>query len=731
MLHWPVHLPAARRTAALLVGALLLTSCASPRSAPARTGGGGAQVPPPANQPTFTVTRGSITDIIQSSGRVVAAQQQVLYFRQSGHLNSFAVHLNDTVKAGQVLATLDTSALQAQIQQAQAAVDAANLTLEADKEAQATAASTASSSGQVITPQDVASADAAVKSTQAAYDAAQANLTAVETPNPQAVKLAQAAVTQQQSALAKAQLQLQKLTAGPSATDVQQAQAGVRSAQAKLDAAQQQLKVVQAGPTAVQIAQARATLEQAQAQFQAANAAYAVFQNGPSDAQRQQAALAVTQAKNALFAAQTKRDSVCSNAGKTTSQADCNVANAAVATAQSNLDAAQQAVNQVGSVSPTDRLAAEAAYKKAEDTFTAAQQTYQEMLQGALPASSGGASSSGHISHATQVAQAQGAVQQAQAGVIAAQATLTGLTPTANAIAQARQAVATAQAGLHNAQVQLDGLLNPSATAVQQAKDQVSEAAAAITAAQAKAQKLRDLVGQANTNDLDIAIDQNAVTQAELAVGALQDQLSQMQIVAPFAGKVIATSGQAGDQIGAYAPVLTIANPATLQVAVDLSPDQLSRVAIGQQVTMTLREFPGQNISGTVTGLPSAVLASSNQDQNSPGAAAAAGSSGGSGGASSAAPAVDPNAVTITPKWPGPGVGLGSVAKLSISAETKTGVLLVPTSAINKTANRTFVLVENNGHQLPVTVQIGIQNTDMTEITSGLTAGQKVFQRAG
>src|SRR6185437_14103075 len=135
MLHWPVHLPAARRTAALLVGALLLTSCASPRSAPARTGGGGAQVPPPANQPTFTVTRGSITDIIQSSGRVVAAQQQVLYFRQSGHLNSFAVHLNDTVKAGQVLATLDTSALQAQIQQAQAAVDAANLTLEADKEA--------------------------------------------------------------------------------------------------------------------------------------------------------------------------------------------------------------------------------------------------------------------------------------------------------------------------------------------------------------------------------------------------------------------------------------------------------------------------------------------------------------------------------------------------------------------------------------------------------------------
>lgn len=726
----PVSLPAARQAAALLAGAIILASCTSARSAPASTGSS-VQVPPPATQPTFTVTRGAITDIIQSSGRVVPAQQQVLYFKQAGHLNSIAVHLNDSVKAGQVLAVLDTTALMGQIQQQQAVVDAANLTLEKTKELQATQGATSSSNGKVVTPQDVASADAAIGSAQAAVDAARANLATVETPNPQAVEQAQAAVVQAQAAFGKAQLRLQALTAGPSGTDVQQAQAGIQIAQAKVDAAQQQLKVVQAGPTAAQLTQARATLEQTQAQYQSALAVYDAFQNGPSDAQRQQAALAVTQGKNALFAVQTKRDNVCNNVGKSASASDCAAANAAVNTAQSTLDAAEKTVAQLGSVSATDRLAATSAYKQAEDKLTAAQQTYQEMLQGALPAAAGGSSASGtHISHATQVAQAQGAVQQAQAGVIAAQAVLTGLSPTANAVAQARQAVTSAQASVQSAQTQLDGLLHPAATAVRQAQDQVSEAAAAVTAAQAHAQQLRNQVGQADTSAIDLAIQQNAVQQAQLGVEALQDQLSQMQIVAPFNGVVVASNGQAGNEVGAYAPVLTIADPKSLQVAVDLSPDQLSRIALGQQVNLTLRDFPGQNISGAVTGLPSSVLAASNQDQNSPGAAAAQPAAGGSS-ASSAASTVDAAAVMITPKWPGNGGTIGEAARVSISAQTKSNVLLVPTQAINTANNRTFVLVDQNGHQLPVDVQIGIQNTDMTEVLSGLQAGQKVFQRTG
>lgn len=716
--------------AALLVGVALLTSCASAAGAPSAASGGG-QVAAPPTQPTFTVTRGSITDIIQSSGRVEATQQQVLYFRQSGHLNTLNVNLNDNVKAGQVLATLDTTALQKQIQQQQAAVEAAQLTVEKTKELQATTGSASGSSSTkapAVTPQDVAAADAAVGSAQAAEDAAKANLAAISTPNGQAVEQAQAAVVQAQATLTKAQLRLQSLSAGPAAAEQQQATAAVASAQAKLDAAKQQLGAVQAGPTPAQVAQGRAALEQAQARFQAALAAYDAFQSGPTVAQRQQDALAVTQAKNGLYAAQTKRDSVCNNVGKTAPAAACQAADAAVNSAQSALDAAQKTLAQLGTVSPADRLAATAAYKQAEDKMTAAQQTYQEMLQGALPAASG-AGSSGPVSHAVQVAQAQGGVQQAQAGVVAAQAALTALTPTANEVAQAQQAVNAAQAGVQSAQSQLQALIQPSAAAVRQAKDLVSQAAAGVTAAQAHAQQLREQVGQTSTNALDLAVQQNAVQQAQLGLEALQGQLSQMQIVAPFAGTIVTANGQAGADISAYQPVLTIANPKTLEVAVDLSPDQLTRVAMGQKANVTVRDFPGQNIEGTVTGLPSIVLAASNQDQNSPGAAAA--QPGGRSNTTAAAPAVDPSAVTISATWPGSGVSIGEVANISISAETKSDVLLVPTQAINTTSNRTFVLVDQNGHQLPVDVQIGIQNSDLTEVQTGLKAGQKVFQRTG
>lgn len=724
----PLRSRSVKQAGVLLIGVALLTGCASSAGAPAPPGGG-AQVAAPPTQPTFTVTRGSITDIIQASGRVEATQQQALYFRQSGHLSAINVNLNDKVKAGQVLAALDTTALQKQIQQQQAAVEAAQLAVEQTKELQATtgsASANSSGSGATVTPQDVAAADAAVGSAQAAEDAARADLTAMSSPNAHAVEQAQAAVVQAQAALTKAHLRLQSLTAGPTAAEKQQAEGAVASAQAKLDAAKQQLGVVQAGPTSAQVAQGRAALEQAQAKFQAALAAYDAFQSGPTVAQRQQDALAVTQAKNALYAAQTKRDSVCNNVGKTASTADCQAANAAVNSAQSALDAAQKTLAQIGTVSPTDRLAAVAAYKQAEDRMTEAQQSYQEMLQGALPAAPGGSP----VSHAIQVAQAQGTVQQAQAGVVAAQAALTALTPTANEVAQAQQAVAATQADVQSAQAQLQSLIQPSATAVQQAKDRVSEAAASVAAAQAHAQQLRELVGQKNTNAVDLAVQQNAVQQAQLGLEALQSQLSQMQIVAPFAGTIIASNGQAGASVSAYQPVLTIANPKTLEVAVDLSPDQLTRVAVGQKVNVTVRDFPGQNIGGKVTGLPSVVLAASNQDQNSPGAAAAA-QQGGASSATAAAPAVDPSAVTITATWPGSSVSIGEVANVSISAETKTGVLLVPTQAINTTNNRTFVLVDQNGHQLPVDVQIGIQNSDLTEVQSGLKAGEKVFQRTG
>ncbi|MGI8914082.1 MAG: efflux RND transporter periplasmic adaptor subunit [Chloroflexota bacterium] len=684
------------RSGALLVaGSLFLAGCANPIVASVEPTPTAVPTPIPPSQPTFAVTRGSITDVIQATGRVVAVQQQDLYFRIPGNLDNIYVNVQDKVTKGQVLGALDTSTLKKQIARDQAGVEAAKLDLQ---KAQATM-----TNSNVGTDQDIKSADAGVLSAQAAYDSANAKLQALTNPTASDVAKAQASIGTAKAGLATAQLKLQALQAGAAPADQQKAAAAIAAAQTNVNVAKEKLAEVQAGPTPTDIALAKAKLQSAQDGFNAAKATYLAFQNGPTAADQQKAQLAVTQAKNALFAAQTSRDAACAKA-PAVGQAECNSANAGVNTAQSNLDAAQQTLNQLGAVSATDKMKADASYQQAQADLTAAQASYTAATQAAQP---------------TEIAQAKDAVAQAEAGLQQAQAAQAALAPTANQIALARQDVASAQAGVDAANATLQGVLNTAPQTVRQQSDAVAQAAAAVSQAQNSAAKVRALAGQGNTNTIDLAIYQKKIDQAQLQLAQDNDQLSQMQVVAPFDGIVIATNGQAGDRVNAYTAIVTVANPQTLQIAVSVPQSDLTKVVVGQKATMLLDAFPGKTVTGTVSQLPAVTAAS-------------AGSS--SPNASTAAPTQPQGTVVdtspkITPDWPGPGAQLGQLARVTVIVQKKDNVLMIPTNTVNKINNRTFVILDDNGRQKPVDIQIGIQTDTETEVVSGLTVGQKVFTR--
>lgn len=682
--------------ALIVAGSLLLAGCANPIVASVEPTPTAVPTPIPPSQPTFEVTRGSITDVIQATGRVVAVQQQDLYFRVPGNLDNIYVNVQDKVTKGEVLAALDTSTLKKQIARDQAAVDAAKLDLQ---KAQVTVAT-----ANVGSDQDIKSADAGVLSAQAAYDSANAKLQALTNPTASDVAKAQAGVTTAQANLATAQLKLQALQAGAVPADRQKAAAAVAAAQTAVTVAKEKLAEVQAGPTPTDIALAKAKLQSAQDSFNAAKATYLAFQNGPTAADQQKAQLAVTDAKNALYAAQTSRDAACAKA-PAIGKAECDAANASVNTAQSNLDAAQQALSQVGTVSDTDKMKADAAYQQAQADLTAAQAAYTAATQAAQP---------------TDIAQAKDAVAQAQAGLQQAQAAQAGLAPTANQIAQAKQDVASAQAGVDAANATLQGVLNASPEAVRQQADAVAQANAAVSQAENNAAKVRALAGAGNTNTINLAIYQKKIDQAQLQLDGDNDQLSQMQVVAPFDGIVIATNGQAGDKVNAYTAIVTVANPSQLQIAVSVPQDQLTKVVVGQQATMLLDAFPNKTVTGVVSALPAVSAAPS--------------SSSGSPDSGSTAPTQPQGTVVdtspkITPNWPGPGAVLGQLARVTIIVQKKDNVLMIPTNTVNKINNRTFVMLDDQGRQKPVDIQIGIQTDTQTEVISGLTVGQKVFAR--
>lgn len=84
---------------------------------------------------TATVRRGSLVVSASGSGTVIAATEIELAFQQSGRLSELAVQVGDSVKSGDVLATLESSesaaALQLQLSTAQLAVLKAQQTLDA------------------------------------------------------------------------------------------------------------------------------------------------------------------------------------------------------------------------------------------------------------------------------------------------------------------------------------------------------------------------------------------------------------------------------------------------------------------------------------------------------------------------------------------------------------------------------------------------------------------------
>ncbi len=82
---------------------------------------------------TVPVTTGTIQQTVASSGTIEPASQATLNFAVSGTVTAVDVKAGQTVTAGQVLATVDTTALSEEVNAAQAQLTAANDRLASDE----------------------------------------------------------------------------------------------------------------------------------------------------------------------------------------------------------------------------------------------------------------------------------------------------------------------------------------------------------------------------------------------------------------------------------------------------------------------------------------------------------------------------------------------------------------------------------------------------------------------
>jgi HlyD family secretion protein len=284
------RLPPRLAIAALLAALAMLTGCEAIREQ--------IQGPP---TPTAIPTPEQIT--VNATGKVVPAQQVMLSFTTGGTVTDVLVEEGDTVEEGDLLAQLDDGVLQAQIEQAQAAVAVAEASLdqvlagpdeaqidEAENQAQAANAATVVADAQrdeLEAPPEQSMVLQQRAEVQSAYMDAERERDTYDWVNSVDVRPDQYTLQQQDGLpdqepdarreleialrdYEAAQAALESLLAGPNADDVRAASAEVWAASADYQAALAEVDRVAAGPRDEQIAVAQTAVDSARAALDSA-----------------------------------------------------------------------------------------------------------------------------------------------------------------------------------------------------------------------------------------------------------------------------------------------------------------------------------------------------------------------------------------------------------------------------------------------------------------------------
>ncbi len=236
---------------------------------------------------TAKVERGNLRNSVTATGTLQAVTTVEVGSQASGTISALYADFNSTVKKGQIIAQLDPSTTQAQVEQARANLVQARAGLEQAQAgvAQSRASISQSRAGVTDAQAKALAAKSTVQNQQAGVSGAQANLAVLKAQMDDA-----ASFLRQQESLAASGVIARR--------DVETAQTSYKTAEARYNQAATQVQQAQLSAQSSLssgIVQSQAQVEQAQAQVQQAQA-----QAQNSAAQVQNAAAGVQQAEAAL-----------------------------------------------------------------------------------------------------------------------------------------------------------------------------------------------------------------------------------------------------------------------------------------------------------------------------------------------------------------------------------------------------------------------------------------------
>lgn len=490
------------------------------------------------------------------------------------------------------------------------------------------------------------------------------------------------AVQQAQANQRAAQLKLDDLLDGATASELAAADQGLAAAQAGLTKAQNDLDSLTSGGVAADVSAAEQGVRAAEAQVATATANRQKLTDTPSDADVAAAESAVAAAQSGLTAAQNS----ASSAENTVTSATASLTSAEHSYCGADGTPAFCATPAIP-ISAADASLMDAALSGANAT----------LATGVISANST------YLNAVNSANSAAAAVTSAQKALTSAKERLSALKdgPTSTDIAAADAAVLAAQAGLTSAQDKLS-TLQQGGTSFQRSSLQaaVFSAQAAVEAAQAK----RDEAQRGATqNQADQA--RQAVQSAGLAVEAAKIRLKNAQIVAPFEGVVASVSakvGEFGGGAGTTTAPIVLLTPNRVKLKMNVQETDYSSIKPDQGGVVLFDALPGKPYPFKVTSIGASPTSSSGVVTYQ----------------------VDATLV-ILPGSPAPTQGMNG--RGLITTDSKPNVLVVPARAIRRRGTDQVVTVKRaNGNVEEQIVTTGVTDSTNVEILTGLAEGDIV-----
>ena len=199
-----------------------------------------------------------------------------------------------------------------------------------------------------------------------------------------------------------------------------------------------------------------------------------------------------------------------------------------------------------------------------------------------------------------------------------------------------------------------------------------------------------------------MAADQAAIDLDQVNVQIAQQNLAAATLTSPLAGTVAAVNLTAGSSVSADSStaVISVLAPGSYLVSATVPLSAVDKIQVGQQADVR-PDVLNSSLTGTVAAI--GVLKSSSSTSTA-----------------TSFP------ITVAVQSSGATLYDGSGAAVTISVGKVDGVLTVPSSAVHTDGSRSTVTVLNGASQQTVSVTTGVVGQDLTEITSGLNAGQTV-----